>query len=239
MYKLICLFLALLLSPTALHAEKIQIVTEEAYPMNYTANGEIVGYATDYLQTVLADSGFQYDIKLVPWNRAYKMALEDKNTLIYSIARTPDREDKFHWLLRIKTVQYYLYGLTTKAQEFKSLDACTESKIAIVSGDVTHDYLSSLGCGELVLAQDYQQLNSLLTRGRVDFIASSALGIKYFTERYDHNADSFYQFKTLKGLATALYYAINIDTDSKVVDNLRAHFNKHRDHPSFYALQAM
>lgn len=74
------LFLLLLLTGTSCYATNerpfINIVTEEAYPMNYTdsRNNNITGLATDYLRTALDFDQYNYRIEIMPWARAYKIA---------------------------------------------------------------------------------------------------------------------------------------------------------------------
>lgn len=239
MLRAIFCLVAILLGSVATASERLTVVTEEAYPMNYSQGTEVVGTATDYLRHVLNSNSISHDIKLMPWGRAYKTALEGRNVLIYSIARTPDREDKFHWLFEMKQIQYYLYGLSTRQEELQEANACKENKIAVVYGDVTHDHLTSLGCDNLILAQDYKQLDALLQRKRVDFIASSALGIKYFVERYGHNDTSLYQHKTLDGLSTALYFAMSKNSEAELVSTLKSSFTALTVHPSYIPLKEM
>ena len=75
----------------------INIITEDSVILQYKEKGKIVGPATDIVTDTIEQAGFSYDIKMLPWSRAYKVALTQKNTLIYSLARTADCEDKFHW----------------------------------------------------------------------------------------------------------------------------------------------
>ncbi len=231
---------ALLFSSLHCFASKtITIVTEESYPLNYLKDEQVSGIATDFLRHVMLESGYDYSITLMPWNRAIRTATELTNSLLYSVARTPEREDKFHWLFQIKEIQYYLYGLTGRKEEFVNEDICSNRKIAVVRSDVTHEYLKKLNCGELILAQSYKQLDSLLLKGRVDFIASSALGMKYFIQRHSHSMDNFYAQKKLEGLSTGLYFAMNIDSESVIVDTLKQQFMEAMAHPTYTAIENM
>ena len=213
-------------------------MTEVSF-LNYHKDGAVVGLATDYLKLVMDSSGYEYNLTLMPWNRAFKTAQEEKNTLLFSVARTAEREKQFNWLFQIKEIQYYLYGLSTNESDYTEEDVCKTRKIAVVRDDVTHDYLKRNNCGKLILAQSYKQLDSLLARGRVDFIASSALGMKYFIQRHAHSSQDFYAHKKLDGLSTALYFAMNIESDVTVVQELQALFSQFTNHSAYDAIVNM
>lgn len=86
------------------------VYTEEFPPYNFTGpNGTVDGVATANVRQVLAASGIKYSIKAVPWPRAMARALLEENSFIYTIARTPEREDLFDWLVPIGRSEFHLY----------------------------------------------------------------------------------------------------------------------------------
>jgi len=78
-------FLIWLLSPFTASAsdEKITVLTEQLYPLSYTAvrkNGGVVkGYAAELVKAVLEESGFDYEIRMTPWSRIIS-SLEKQKT---------------------------------------------------------------------------------------------------------------------------------------------------------------
>jgi polar amino acid transport system substrate-binding protein len=208
----------------------VRVVTEEGYPINYTSEttGEVTGFATEFLRIVLDEAQVSYDIKSYSWTRAFKIAREEPNVLIYSMARTPEREDNFNWLFEIMTLNYFLYGASERANEFKSLDNSRDYKVAVVAGSVTQKYLEQDGYKNLVLAQDYEQLNNLVQRSRVDLIASSEFAIKSFINKFDYEQDYFTPYKPLNYVEIDLYYALSKDSDPRLVDKLLTLFQKNK-----------
>nr|BFE97768.1 hypothetical protein GCM10020185_83040 [Pseudomonas brassicacearum subsp. brassicacearum] len=73
----------------------LRIVTEELPPYNMTQNGRMTGMSTEVVQAVLKEVGMDAPIHSMPWARAYELALNESNVLIYSIVRTPAREPLF------------------------------------------------------------------------------------------------------------------------------------------------
>ncbi|MFC6476827.1 hypothetical protein ACFQDN_09900 [Pseudomonas asuensis] len=88
-------------------AEPIQVVTEESQFITLR-NGRIGGAATEVVELTLNRAGqTDYKINLYPWARAYDIATNQPNVLIYLVARTPEREALFKWVGRVAAAQYY------------------------------------------------------------------------------------------------------------------------------------
>lgn len=86
--------------------DEIRIVTEELPPYNMTQDGQITGMSTEVVQAVLKEVGMSAPIQSMPWARAYDIALNSENTLIYSITRTRQRENLFKWVGDIAPVHW-------------------------------------------------------------------------------------------------------------------------------------
>ena len=93
-YRIILILLCWLLS-AQVSAIRLTVVTEDLYPYNYIENGELKGQATEIVVKVLKHAGIDYSIQVYPWARAYNLALNNKNVLIYSIVKIPSREKLF------------------------------------------------------------------------------------------------------------------------------------------------
>jgi polar amino acid transport system substrate-binding protein len=92
-------------------ALKIKVVTEDTFPIQYLEKGQVLGPATDLVKSVLAEAGLPYSIEVLPWARAYNIALNEPNTMIYSLARTEQREGLFQWIGSVMRLNYYLVGM--------------------------------------------------------------------------------------------------------------------------------
>lgn len=86
---------------------QINIVTEINPPLQIVENRELTGFAVELVQRVLDESPIEGEILAYPWARAFKMASEIPNTLIFSIRRTPMRETNFHWVGRVFSEQHF------------------------------------------------------------------------------------------------------------------------------------
>ncbi|TMO56079.1 ABC transporter substrate-binding protein [Pseudoalteromonas phenolica] len=172
------MFLSLLLSSKVYtsESESLQVVTEEWLPYNYTnVEGQLVGRSTDKVRAVLSDAGIKYKISSYPWLRSMHLAKTQANTMIYSIYRTPERENLFQWVCPLMgPVKEYLFALKTRDDiKLNSLEDAKKYVISIVRGSVSDSYLTNAGFKpgiNLDLTSDPGSSPRKLVAGRVDFI---------------------------------------------------------------------
>ena len=95
------IFLCMATSLLAQTVDDLIFVTEEYPPFNFTADGKRQGIATDTLVEMLKLAGSNQtraDIAFLPWARAYNLAVNKQNVLLYSTTRTEAREKLFKWV---------------------------------------------------------------------------------------------------------------------------------------------
>lgn len=88
----------------------LRVFTNTHPPYSYVDHhGEPVGIATDHVRAFLDRAGVPYEITVVGWKRALQSASLEKNTLIYSLNRIPEREDQFHWIMPLNQKKLTIY----------------------------------------------------------------------------------------------------------------------------------
>jgi polar amino acid transport system substrate-binding protein len=151
--KFIRLFFLFFLSislPTVVFAEGVIVVTENFPPYNYEHEGKIVGLSTDIVKRIMNETGLDYKIELLPWDRAYRMALNQDNVLIYTTARTAERENLFHWIALLGEAEFYLMGRSEEHYEGLSLPQLIDKgyKATCVHDDAACGLLKDAGFDE-------------------------------------------------------------------------------------------
>ena len=78
----------------------LTLLTEENAPYNFrnTKTGEIDGSGVVLVRELMKQADIPYTIKLLPWRRAYRQAMNTANTCVFVTNRTPDREASFQWI---------------------------------------------------------------------------------------------------------------------------------------------
>lgn len=208
-------------------ADGITIVTEELPPYNMTVDGKLTGMGTEVVEAVLAEVGEQARIQSMPWARAYDIALNSENVLIYSIARTPQREALFKWVGVIAPTRWSLFSLPGTQFDLKSLDDARQYQIATVKEDVGEQYLIDKGFAvgrNLQSSNKYEHNYEKLKAGRVDLWISNELNAHYLVRQASgnphENAVSQLNLDDLGG-ADGLCMAFSRNTPDEVVERFR------------------
>lgn len=137
---------ALCLAASAHAATSITCVTEENRPVNFLENGKVTGFSTEVIEAVLKEIDVQCDFQLMPWARAYTTAMHSENVLIFSILRTPEREQLFKWVGVVSPPDSsYLFALRERNLKISSLSDALKYKIGTINGDAREQFLESKG----------------------------------------------------------------------------------------------
>ncbi|HBS81387.1 MAG TPA: amino acid ABC transporter substrate-binding protein [Pseudomonas sp.] len=208
-------------------AHGVTVVTEELPPYNMTVDGKLTGMATEVVQAVLDEVGEAARIQSMPWARAYDIALNSENVLIYSIARTPQRENLFKWVGVIAPTRWFLFSLPGTEFNLKSLDDARQYQIATVKEDVGEQYLIDKGFAigrNLQSSNKYEHNYEKLKAGRVNLWISNELNAHYLVRQASGSpGDTAVPQLNLDDLggANGLCMAFSRNTPDEVVERFR------------------
>ncbi|WP_170940676.1 transporter substrate-binding domain-containing protein [Pseudoalteromonas sp. NBT06-2] len=159
-------------------------MAEALPPWNYIENGTPTGITVEVVREILKKINHPDTIVIYPWARAYRMTKDGSNNILFSMARTPEREPLFNWVGPIATEVVYFYKNKDKKLHIESLDdAKKTSMILITRGFPEQKYLLSKGFNNLFIT--LKTLNSLqmLARHKVDLIVSGDFTVKHFINK--------------------------------------------------------
>ncbi len=178
-----CVLPLLLLAPavpgaieTTSAATPLRIITEPAIRGRlYDKHGQLYGMSTELIKALQQQVGDNSKIEILPWARAYAIAVSSDNVAVYDTIRTADREDKLKWVGPIKLYAVNLYarrGVVTAnaslADLLKNHVVCETRNTSIVSE------LLALGFEidkNLILSLKSGDCYTMLKLGRADLIA--------------------------------------------------------------------
>jgi len=218
-----------LLMGTCSFAADLTAYTEEWPPYNYQGKdaGEVQGVSTDVLRALCKEARLQCEFRLVPWARAYKTALEQAGTLVYTTARKPEREHDFIWLGPIAARTTWLYVRKALAAPVKTTSDLAALRIGVVRDEAAVTDLAALGVPAEALKP--QASNSdvlrLLQHGALDAMVDTELGMAWNLRSLGMSLQMVSRrFKVSD--AGAYYFALNPGTSPAVVDALQQAFIK-------------
>lgn len=222
--------------------DEIHIVTEELPPYNMTEDGRLTGMSTEVVRAVLEEIGQQASIQSMPWARAYDIAQNAENVLIYSITRTAQREKLFKWVGEIAPMNWYLYARPESNIRLDNLDAARQYQIATVKDDAGEQYLKAKGftIGKNLQSNNKYQYNyEKFKLGRVDLWISIELNARYLIRQAGEDpATMVVPVLSLPDLGgdDGLHMAFSLQTEDAVVERFRQGLQAIRSNGTYDAI---
>lgn len=216
-------FLFLCLLYATLHAQTFKVYTEQLPPYNFLQDGKVVGSSTQLLKELLARTGHDIDqdtISLVPWARGYHEVQNNKNTIIYSMAKTPERENIFKWVGPINKLAVGLVAKKSTHVNIKTLESLHQYTIGVMHDTAAEGMLINLGlrATDLERFSNAQAQIKKLNDGRIDIIAFGVEGLYFMLKEAGYNSDDYETVYVLK--EADLYFAFHKETDDRIINQL-------------------
>ena len=169
--------LSVLLLLFALPAQALTLLTEDFPPLSYSPDGgeTVVGISVDLMREALARTETPATIALMPWRNAYKRALDDADTCVFSASRTPEREPLFKWIGPLSDGKWVLFARAdSRIPPVHTLEELKPYVIGGYQGDARTLYLKTKG---LTVDEAHTEQQSLkkLAAGRVDLWSATSV----------------------------------------------------------------
>jgi len=213
------------------HAQSLDdltFITEEFPPFNFERDGKRQGIAVDALVEMLAANGAKKtraDIKIWPWARGYETAMKEKNIVLFSTTRTAAREKLFKWVGPIMPARIVLAAKKNRGIKIRTIDELNQMnlKIGVVREDVGEQLLAKMGVNKdkVLQANSGVSVAKMLQAERVDLWAYGAPVIMWNLKELGYNTSEYEEVFTLTE-SDQYYFALNKDTDDKLVAKLQA-----------------
>ncbi|VVO00653.1 hypothetical protein PS712_02643 [Pseudomonas fluorescens] len=201
------------------------LLTENFPPYNMAKNGKnfaqgenIDGIATDIVREIFKRADITYSLTLrFPWERVYKLALENPGYGAFVMARLPDRERLFKWVGPIGPDDWIMLAKADSKITLETLDDARKYKIGAYKGDAIATTLARQGLNPVVVLRDQDNAKKLVN-GQIDLWATGDPAGRYLARQ-----EGVSGLKTVLRFNSAeLYLALNKDVPDETVAKLQA-----------------
>lgn len=225
-FGFIWLISILFYSPIVLCDSTLTVVTECNQPCKTRQSDALPdSLPTQIALNLLAITKDSPEIKVLPWARAFNIALTQKNTLLYSVSRTPKREPLFQWIGNFEDEKYFVWGLKKNATKNKAPTNVNKGSYSTYRGSNEFDYLNKLpGITLQTVVYPSQRLHMVIAE-RVDYFVESEPTLKESCANLNIDCDQFIKIKEVQQLNTPLSFAMNKNSDPDLVKKYQDAFN--------------
>lgn len=213
----------ILLGP--LLGQPLTIFTEVMPPSQIQdPNGEAAGPAVELVREIQKRVGNTDPIQVVPWARGYALIQQHPNTVLFSMARTAERNALFQWVGPVSQTTYSFYVRSESKTRIRKLeDAKRLGLIGVYRNDARDQLLTDAGFTNLARTNDSETIVKLLMDGRVDALVSSNMQIRGLTESAGYKLENIREAFPFMTLQT--WIAFSKGTPRSIVDAWTKAFN--------------
>lgn len=218
-----------MLCATPAQSADLTAYTEEWAPYNFTEGNAIKGISTDILRAMCESAKLECDVKMVPWARAYRSASSKANTLVYTTARKPAREHEFLWIGPILPRTTWIYARQGQEKEIREFADLASRRVGVVRDEAAQQDLIAAGVPEsaLVLQASNTDVLRMLLGSMVDAMVDTEVGMQWNLRRAAVAPNAVSRLMKLSDEG-AYYFALNLESDPKLVRQLETALDKLR-----------
>ncbi len=171
--------LPLLLFGLRLSAQPLTIYTEINAPFQFEGSlGDLTGLGVDVVREIQRREGNTDPIQVVPWARGYDEVQKRPCVVLFTMARTAERNARFQWVGPIEETVFSLFVKTDSPVRLASLDEARKlGAIGVYRDDVRDLWLTHAGFSNLERTVDNVANVKKLMAGRIDAFASTRVAI--------------------------------------------------------------
>jgi polar amino acid transport system substrate-binding protein len=195
------------------------VVTEILPPYQfYQENNVLSGFSVEVLEALFKITDDETDLQVLPWARAYRTALNQPNTLIFSLSRSLPRESLFIWGGKLTTEEVYAWGLKENFQTpITHLEQLREYKIAIANSTSTYQYFKQQNYPEVYEIVSQDQGLKMLFLNRVNIITGTRNTLKARAKKLNLDFSKLKIIIPITPVNLDLYFAFSLNSDEEIV----------------------
>ena len=213
-----------------IHAKPVQLYTEHISPFQLVEDNKLIG-GTAHVVVLELMNRLRLDANYIalPWVRSYQQTLKEKNSLIYSIARSPQREKQFKWIGKIQNVRYDFYSTQPENEgALLTPKRLHDLNIIAVRGSVEAELLEQIGFEpnkNLYYSSNYNNAFKMVLKNRVDAIYANQFAKAGIQKSFNLSDSELVPVYTLNQ-SFEVYLAANKDSSPEFIETLKNEYKK-------------
>jgi len=144
--------------------ERLQWLGGDLPPFVWQGSNGPQGYAYELLVLLSRKLARKPELAFYPWARSVKLTQEGEAHGVFPLARTPDREAQFRWLIPLAHVHYSFFA-SSASTEAMGIDLLRTRKIVVLRGSPIIRNLQAQGFTNILEAKDYRDMLRMVAMG--------------------------------------------------------------------------
>ena len=180
------------------------------------------GFSVELFKEIVKLTKIEVEYIAVPWVRAQKIVAEQANSVLFTMAKTPEREKLYTWVDTIYLVNEGVFALNDRKDiAINSLEDVHKYSIALPRGDVSITTLNipPNHSDDTYIVEHQEQCIKMLNLSRVDLNYNNDVGFFVAAKMLGFNPEKFKQVFITR--QTELGIAANKNTNLEILNKIR------------------
>lgn len=210
--------------------DELILMSEDFPPYNYVENDQLKGSSIELVYAILKKINAKQApnrIEILPWARSYKLLQEKKNTVLFAMTRTKQRESLFKWVGPISSAKNVLIAMKNKHIKVNANSDFKNYRIGVVRDDAGEQLVSTklhVDKSKLIIGVNAAPNIRMLTSGRIDLFAYDENVARWTILKENLNHDDFETVLTLE--EGKHYIAFNKEISDVVINKFQKALNE-------------
>jgi polar amino acid transport system substrate-binding protein len=193
-------------------------------PLSFEQDGQLTGLAVDLLRRMAELAGLELSLALQPRLRAEKSFLDTPASLLFPLARLPERENRYRWVGPILPRRVGIYSLSQRTDiRFRGLRQLEGLRVGATAGTATLEQLLAEGLKpgkEIEVSPSYEASVRKLVAGRMDLLVIGDLNVYWQLQQMREPPDRIREVAVLDA-GTDYCFGLRVDGDPAQADALQ------------------
>lgn len=195
------------------------ITVADNYPYSYMEHGVLQGLGIDVARILADRAGYRISIETQPSTRALKTAETEPSVLVFSLFRTPERENLYYWIGPISFTEIWLYKLRSRTDiTIKTLQDAKQYLVGVPASDATIPVLKKLAIQVDTAPSDVSNCRKFKI-GRFDLTPLDPNGVRELMATCDIQVEQIEKLVKLP-INNGIYIGIGKHTPMTLVNRL-------------------
>ncbi|MEM9633082.1 MAG: transporter substrate-binding domain-containing protein [Pseudomonadota bacterium] len=146
------------------------------------------GISVELMELVSEKAGLEFDIRFAPWKRAQLLAENTSGALLFTVAYTKTRSEKFQYIAPLIYTESAFVTLDEPLDTFeKAIEA--DKVIGVHLGSQRSRILQRKGATNFIEVSSAEQMTTMLQTGRIDAWYTMSMRAKYMFKQLGYKSD--------------------------------------------------
>ena len=204
-------------------ARELTIFVDHWPPYNFKKDDKIVGICTELIEAALKEAGMPYRFLIYPFKRALLTVKRTPDTMLFTVARVPQRENMFKWIGPLHPRKVCLYRLKHRTDiRIRTVEDIKRYRTGVLLGGSVEQFFITRGFqkDDYMLVPHSEQLIKRLIKNRVDLIPGDPIDLAYQMKHLEYNFERLENVYLLSEKG-GYYMIANKDTSDEIVVKLQ------------------